>query len=304
MSAPENHKEWLALVLADAYILELMTPDEIIQFATPEVMANHLPPEVMSKVLAASLKGGTMSPEVIVETTSFEVMAEHIPSDILWNAVRSGGDKTRSRSDADEQRVKWMTTMLAEGLRLELFDPEWIVGYVTPEVLAAELPRRLVTAVLEAGLQDGRFSPELIVGTLEPKNLAEHIPFALLWRCVADKNDGHYLGKASKPDAAVADEATTTAGPGKGNGEQTVEPDDTDKEPFLDESEVEDQLGAFLSNSVSRETHEITEVTDDMTEEIPDELAELAEAEIDEIEMVADEPRTPPLPPPGGKKAR
>jgi hypothetical protein len=85
-----------------------------------------------------------------------------------------------------DKRRSWIAVLLEEGLRLGILSPEDILTYMTPAVLATDLPPSLVATVLQAGLDNATFDPTIVVQTLGPKHLAEHMPLPLLWQCLDD----------------------------------------------------------------------------------------------------------------------
>ena len=194
MNASTPEQKWLGIVLAVAMENDIMDPADIILEATPEIMSANLPPDVMSKILAASLKAGTMTPDVILDTAGPQILSRHLPPDVLWKSLQTVAERAKESSDNQEGRIAWMTAILEEALQLEIMDPPHILKHTTPDVLAADLPRRLLSSVLQAGLDSGNFDTPLVVEVVEPKNLAEHLSFALLWDCIEDAAQQNLLG--------------------------------------------------------------------------------------------------------------
>ncbi len=83
-----------------------------------------------------------------------------------------------------EKRRKWISILIDEGLQVGVIKPEDLLRYVTPTVLATDLPPHLVAAILQAGMNEHSFDASLVVKTLGANNLAEHLPLPLLWNCI------------------------------------------------------------------------------------------------------------------------
>ncbi len=66
---------------------QIFGPGDVLAHATPDVLANHLPPELLSKILAASLKTGSMTPEHVLETVTPQLLAQHLPHEVLWACI-------------------------------------------------------------------------------------------------------------------------------------------------------------------------------------------------------------------------
>jgi hypothetical protein len=83
-----------------------------------------------------------------------------------------------------DNRRRWLTTLLEEGMRLGVLEPADLLRHMTPSVLATDLPPSMVAKLLQTGLSGGAFSPDVVVSTLGVPALAEHLPFLVLWGCV------------------------------------------------------------------------------------------------------------------------
>ncbi len=109
-----------------------------------------------------------------------------------------------------------MAVVLGEALRLGVLEPEDVIRYASPSVLATDLPPALVAKVLQAGMIGGSFSPALVVETLGADALAEHVPLPVLWGCVQEAADvviaEHPLTAASSAKDVVAPGAVRTEG--------------------------------------------------------------------------------------------
>jgi hypothetical protein len=89
---------------------------------------------------------------------------------------------------------------LGGALELGIGTPEDVLRHVTPDVLAAHLPRPLWVRVLTACLGASRVDAALVVDSIGVANLCEYIPAPILWGCIADVAT-RSLGKQS--DAAI-----------------------------------------------------------------------------------------------------
>jgi hypothetical protein len=75
---------------------------------------------------------------------------------------------------------------LTSALELGIAAPDDLVRHITPDVLAAHLPRPLWARLLTACLGASRVDAQLVVETLGVPNLCEHVPAAIIWACIAD----------------------------------------------------------------------------------------------------------------------
>ncbi len=100
---------------------------------------------------------------------------------------------------------KFFVDALTVALDLGLAVPEDVLKHVTPDVLAAHLPRPLWGKLLGACLAAAKTDARLVVDTIGVPALAEHVPGAILWSVVADVAN-RALGKglvAAPPPPAV-----------------------------------------------------------------------------------------------------
>jgi len=100
---------------------------------------------------------------------------------------------------------------LKSAFDLKIGTPADVLRHVTPDVLAAHLPRPLWARLLTACLGAPRVDAQLVVETIGIPNLCEHIPSNIIWSCIADIGN-RSLGKgliSAPPD--VKDGATTGA---------------------------------------------------------------------------------------------
>lgn len=100
---------------------------------------------------------------------------------------------------------------LTAALDLEIGTPDDVLRHVTPDVLAAHLPRPLWARVLTACLGAPRVSAQLVVETIGIANLCEHIPSAVIWGCIAEIG-ARSLGKTPEVAAPSAVIHTTPSG--------------------------------------------------------------------------------------------
>ena len=261
MNASTPEQKWLAIVLAAAMENDIMTPADIILEATPEIMSAHLPPDVMSQILAASLKAGTMTPDVILDTAGPSVLSHYLPPEVLWTSIQTVAARADADNGAHNNRVAWMTTILEEALQLEIMDPSHVVKHTTPEAMAADLPRELLSEVLAAGLDAGNFDPPLVVEVVRPNNFSEYHAFSLLWDCVEDAANQKLLGgeAALPPKPPLAVLVNDEEKPEKKKDTPTAEYD------AIDDSMVEDAIA--LLDEVE-EDMDMLEAEDDMPEEV------------------------------------
>jgi hypothetical protein len=84
---------------------------------------------------------------------------------------------------------------LTSALDLGIATPDDVLRHVTPDVLAANLPRPLWARLLTACVGASRVDAQLVVETLGVSNLCEHMPASVIWACVAE------VGQRSLGDA-------------------------------------------------------------------------------------------------------
>lgn len=90
---------------------------------------------------------------------------------------------------------------LTAALDLGIGTPDDVLRHVTPDVLAANLPRPLWARLFTACLGAPRVDAQLIVETIGVPNICEHVPAPIIWACIAEIG-ARSLGKT--PDIAVA----------------------------------------------------------------------------------------------------
>src|SRR5438477_5954670 len=75
---------------------------------------------------------------------------------------------------------------LSSALDLGVGKPEDLLKHVTPDVLAAHLPRPLWARLLTACVGAPRVDAQLVVETIGVPNLCEHVPAPIIWACIAE----------------------------------------------------------------------------------------------------------------------
>jgi hypothetical protein len=75
---------------------------------------------------------------------------------------------------------------LGQALDLGIGTPEDVVKHVTPDLLAAYLPKPLWARLLTACLGASRVDATLVVETIGVPNLCEHIPAGVIWGCISE----------------------------------------------------------------------------------------------------------------------
>jgi hypothetical protein len=75
---------------------------------------------------------------------------------------------------------------LSSALELGIAAPDDVLRHVTPDVLAANLPRPLWARLLTACVGAPRVDAQLVIETIGVPNLCEHIPAPILWACIEE----------------------------------------------------------------------------------------------------------------------
>lgn len=100
---------------------------------------------------------------------------------------RGGGGACGGDQRGDVVNIKaFLVDALGGALELGIGTPEDVLRHVTPDVLAAHLPRPLWARLLTACLGASRVDATLVVDTIGVPNLCEHIPASIIWECIAD----------------------------------------------------------------------------------------------------------------------
>jgi hypothetical protein len=100
---------------------------------------------------------------------------------------------------------------LTAALDLKIGTPDDVLRHVTPDVLAAHLPRPLWARLLTACLGAPRVDAQLVVETIGIANLCEHLPSSIIWSCIADIG-ARSLGKTAEAGAPTETTRTTPSG--------------------------------------------------------------------------------------------
>lgn len=75
---------------------------------------------------------------------------------------------------------------LSSALDLGIASPDDVLRHVTPDVLAAHLPRPLWARLITAALGAPKVDAQLVVETIGVPNLCEHVPSTIIWACIAE----------------------------------------------------------------------------------------------------------------------
>jgi hypothetical protein len=75
---------------------------------------------------------------------------------------------------------------LQSALDLGIAIPDDVIRHVTPDVLAAHLPRPLWARLLTACVGAPHVDAQLVVETIGVPNLCEHVPAQIIWGCIQE----------------------------------------------------------------------------------------------------------------------
>jgi hypothetical protein len=75
---------------------------------------------------------------------------------------------------------------LGQALELGIGQPDDVLRHVTPDVLAAHLPRPLWARLFTACLGAPKVDAQLVIETIGIPNLCEHVPSHIIWACIAE----------------------------------------------------------------------------------------------------------------------
>jgi hypothetical protein len=98
---------------------------------------------------------------------------------------RRRGGARRCQQDGGLVNLKgFFVATLSSALDLGIASADDVLRHVTPDVLAAHLPRPLWARLLTASLGAARVDAQLVVETVGVPNLCEHVPAQIIWSCI------------------------------------------------------------------------------------------------------------------------
>jgi hypothetical protein len=100
---------------------------------------------------------------------------------------------------------------LGSALELGIGTPDDVMRHVSPDVLAACLPRPLWARLFTASLGAPRVDAQLVVETIGVPNLCEHVPTHIIWACVSEIA-ARSLGGSYTAPAIMTRASLTTSG--------------------------------------------------------------------------------------------
>lgn len=100
---------------------------------------------------------------------------------------RGRGRARGSQQDGGLVNLKaFFVATLSSALDLGIANADDVLRHVTPDVLAAHLPRPLWARLLTACLGAPRVEAQLVVETIGVPNLCEHVPAQIIWSCIQE----------------------------------------------------------------------------------------------------------------------
>lgn len=106
----------------------------------------------------------------------------------------------RARWGLDVVKLKaFLVDALSSALDLGIATPDDVLRHVTPDVLAAHLPRPLWARLLTACVGAPRIDAQLVVETIGVPNLCEHMPQTVIWACIAELGQRSLGGDVRAP---------------------------------------------------------------------------------------------------------
>jgi hypothetical protein len=100
---------------------------------------------------------------------------------------RRRGGARRSQQDGGLVNLKaFFVATLQSALDLGIASPDDVIRHVTPDVLAAHLPRPLWARLLTACVGAPRVDAQLVVETIGVPNLCEHVPAQIIWGSIEE----------------------------------------------------------------------------------------------------------------------
>lgn len=106
---------------------------------------------------------------------------------------------------------------LSSALELGIGTPDDVLRHVTPDVLAAHLPRPLWARLLTACIGAPRVDARVVVETIGMANLCEHVPAQVIWGCIAEIG-ARSLGKSVERPVVLAPPPPPQERAGSGTG--------------------------------------------------------------------------------------
>ncbi|MCX5742631.1 MAG: hypothetical protein NT062_09065 [Proteobacteria bacterium] len=106
----------------------------------------------------------------------------------------------------------FLVTALTSALDLGIATCDDVLRHVTPDILAAHLPRPLWARLLTACVGAPRVDAQLVVETIGVPNLCEHVPSTIMW-VVLDEIGARSLGGAFVPRPVAATHVAYVATP-------------------------------------------------------------------------------------------
>jgi len=132
---------------------------------------------------------------------------------------RCGCGPRRGEQDGGPVNLKgFFVATLQSALDLGIAVPDDVLRHVTPDVLAAHLPRPLWARLLIACLGAARVDAQLVVETIGMPNLCEHVPAKILWDCIEE------IGVRALGGVVFATATAAASRSGAGPGPQSSRP--------------------------------------------------------------------------------
>jgi hypothetical protein len=125
---------------------------------------------------------------------------------------RRGGGARRGEQDGGLVNLKaFFVATLSSALDLGIAVPDDVVRHVTPDILAAYLPRPLWARLLTACVGAPRVDSQLVVETIGVPNLCEHVPAPIIWACIEELAQRSLGGVVMAAPVAMPSSRPTTA---------------------------------------------------------------------------------------------
>ncbi len=134
--------------------------------------------------LQIALDEGICTADTVTGIVTIEDLVRFVDKNALWNLL------TRDQfwfQDGARPQAR-MLAMIKTGIDQDLIDFPRLVRAITPEQLAADLPRELIEAALctaiHAGLDGVAFEPETLLESISLETWLEHLPLSHFWDTV------------------------------------------------------------------------------------------------------------------------